>query len=322
MKICVLGAGGFIGHHLVKRLKNDLHFVRGYDLKKPEFEASPADVFHVADLRDPFEAMEALSGCERVYHLAANMGGIGYIEFHKAEIVRDNTVIDINVLEAARQCGVKRMLFTSSACAYPVHIQESVYAAPLREEEAYPAAPEDGYGWEKLYMERMCRHWREDWDLNTCVARLHNAYGPLGTYDGGREKSPAAICRKVALAQDGGDIEVWGDGKQSRTFCYIDDAVEALIRVMDSNFSEPINVGTDELVTIDELVDMVAGIAGKTLKKIYKLAAAQGVRGRNCDISKFRRLYGWAPSTPLKVGIEKTYRWIESELKKTGRIKY
>lgn len=321
MKIVVTGAGGFIGHHLVKRLKKDLHFVRGYDLKKPEFEPSPADVFRIADLRDPYEAMEALDGCDQVYHLASDMGGIGYIATNRAEIVRNNTLIDLNVLEAARSNGVVRLLYSSSACVYNIDIQDCVYAAPLREEQAYPAKPEAGYGEEKLYMEQMCRYWKEDWNVNTCCVRFHNIFGELGTYDGGREKSPAAICRKVALAPDGGEIEIWGDGKQTRTYCYIDDAVEGLIRVMNSNHGDPINIGTDELVTIDELVDLVCRIAGKTLKKVYNATAPQGVRGRNCDISFFKKTFGWVPATPLKVGLEKTYRWIESELRKTGRVR-
>ncbi|TLZ78160.1 MAG: NAD-dependent epimerase/dehydratase family protein, partial [Methanobacteriota archaeon] len=222
-RVLVTGAGGFIGHHLVKRLVVEGCWVRGVDLKVPEYEPSPAHEFELLDLRRWENCVRAARGVEEVYNLAANMGGIGFIESHKAEIMHDNVLINVHMLEAARLNGVKRYLYTSSACVYPAYRQNSADVTPLKEEDAYPADPEDGYGWEKLFSERQCRHYYEDYGLETRVVRFHNIYGPLGTYDGGREKSPAAICRKIALAEDGGEIEVWGDGSQTRSYCYIDD---------------------------------------------------------------------------------------------------
>jgi nucleoside-diphosphate-sugar epimerase len=255
-----------------------------------------------------------------VYALAANMGGIGFIHSHKAEISRDNVLINTHALEAARLNGVGRFLYTSSACVYPGYRQDSPDVTPLREEDAYPADPEDGYGWEKLYTERLCRHYREDFGLETRVVRFHNIFGPLGTYDGGREKSPAAICRKVALAADGDAVEVWGDGKQTRSYCYVDDCVEGIHRLMRSDFPGPLNLGQDRLISVDELVDIVADLAGKRLRKRYDLSKPQGVRGRNSDNTRLREVLGWEPRVSLEKGLEHTYHWIQSRLVEAGRL--
>ena len=248
------------------------------------------------------------------------MGGIGFIETNKGEIVRDNTLINIHTIEAARQNGVKRFFDTSSACIYPGYLQNSPEVTPLREEDAYPADAEDGYGWEKLYMERVCRHYREDFGLETRIVRFHNIYGPLGTYDGGREKSPAAICRKVALAEDGEAIDVWGDGQQTRSYCYIDDCVEGIYRLMRSDFADPLNLGTDRLVSINELVDVVARVAQKRILRTHDLSKPQGVRGRNSNNDKLRQVLSWEPSITLQEGIAKTYSWIEGQLAEAGRL--
>jgi nucleoside-diphosphate-sugar epimerase len=242
------------------------------------------------------------------------MGGIGFIEQNKAVIVRDSSLVNLHTIEAARENGVKRFLFTSSACVYPGYLQKKPDVTPLKEEDAYPADAEDGYGWEKLYMERTCRHYREDFGLETRIVRFHNIFGPLGTYDGGREKSPAAICRKVALAKDGGTIEVWGDGNQTRSYCYIDDCVEGIYRLMRSDYHEPLNLGQDRLISINELVDMVATIAGKSIKRTHNLTAPQGVRGRNSDNSRLRQVLQWEPQISLEQGMATTYRWIASQL--------
>lgn len=313
-KILITGAGGFIGHHLVKYLKAKGFWVRGVDIKYPEFEQTLADKFDLLDLRRWENCFAAVGGVEQVYHLAANMGGIGFIETHKAEIVRDNILINIHMLEAARINGIDKFLFTSSACIYPGYKQNSPNITPLKEEDAYPADAEDGYGWEKLYAERACRHYYEDYGLKTYVVRFHNIYGPLGTYDGGREKSPAAICRKVTLAKQLDEIEVWGDGKQTRSYCYIDDCVEGIYRLMQSDYHDPINLGTDRMVTIDRLVDIIANIAGKKITKRYDLTKPQGVRGRNCDTAKLRQVLKWEPKVSLEEGLRYTYEWIKNQL--------
>jgi GDP-D-mannose 3',5'-epimerase len=320
-RVLVTGAGGFIGHHLVNYLVDRGHWVRGVDVKPPEYSPSRAQEFELLDLRRWSNCLQAARGVEEVYNLAANMGGIGFISAHKAEVMHDNVLINMHMLEAARLNGVKRYLYTSSACVYPGYRQESPEVTPLKEEDAYPADPEDGYGWEKLFSERQCRHYWEDYGLETRVVRFHNIYGPLGTYDGGREKSPAAICRKIALAEDGGEIEVWGDGKQTRSYCFIDDCVEGIHLLMRSDFREPLNLGSDRLVTINELVDLVAKIASKNIRRRHDLTKPQGVRGRNSDNARLRAVLKWEPQVSLEKGLEKTYRWISSMLERKGHEK-
>jgi nucleoside-diphosphate-sugar epimerase len=315
VRALVTGAGGFIGHHLTTLLKQRGYWVRGVDLKYPEFGDTRADEFEIRDLRRWEETLAATAKVDQVYNLAANMGGIGFIEHNKAVIMHDNVLINTHMVEAARQSGVLRYLYTSSACVYPGYLQQSVDVAPLKEDDAYPADPEDGYGWEKLYSERQCRHYFEDFGLQTRVVRFHNIFGPLGTYDGGREKSPAAICRKIALAQDGDEIEVWGDGQQTRSYCYIDDCVEGIFRLMQSDYHAPLNLGQDRLISINELVDMVAAVAEKQIRRRHNLSAPQGVRGRNSDNTRLREVLGWEPSVTLEDGLRETYRWIERQVR-------
>ena len=314
VRVLVTGAGGFIGHHLTKYLVEHGYWVRGVDIKEPEYEPTAADEFRLLDLTKWENCLQATEGVDEVYGLAANMGGIGFIESHKAEIVRDNTLMNLQSIEAARANGVKRYLYTSSACIYPGYFQDKTDVTPLREEDAYPADAEDGYGWEKLYMERVCRHYTEDFGLDTRVVRFHNIFGPLGTYDGGREKSPAAICRKVALANGDDEIEVWGDGEQTRSYCYIDDCVEGIYRLMRSDHRDPINLGQDRMISINELVEIVSRLAGKTIRKRYDLSKPQGVRGRNSDNTRLREVLKWEPQISLEDGLQSTYEWIESQV--------
>lgn len=319
-KVLVTGAGGFIGHHLVKYLVEKGYWVRGVDLKQPEFGDSAAHEFEVLDLRRYDNCLVAARGVDEIYHLAADMGGIGYITAYHADIARHDTFINMHMLEAARHQGASRLLFSSSACVYPQYLQKSPDVTPLKEPDAWPADPEEGYGLEKLFMEKMCQYYREDYGLETRVVRFHNVYGPLGTYEGGKEKAPAAICRKVALAADGSEIEIWGDGKQTRSFMHIDDCVEGIYRLMRSDFHEPLNLGTDEMVTINELVDIVSEIAGKTLVKQHDLSKPQGVRGRNSDNTLLREALEWEPRVSLREGLAPTYEWIEGELRRAGRV--
>jgi GDP-D-mannose 3', 5'-epimerase len=320
-RLLVTGGGGFIGHHLIKRLKSDGHWVRGADLKYPEYENTPADEFEILDLRRWEDCLKATRGeIDQVYNLAADMGGIGYITANHADIARNNILINAHMLEASRQNAVKRFLFSSSACVYAQSKQKDAEVAPLREEDAFPADPEPGYGWEKLYAEELNRYYWHDFKFETRIVRFHNVYGPLGTYDGGKEKAPAAISRKVALAEDGDHIEIWGDGKQTRSFMYVDDCVEGLLRIMASDYHDAINLGTEEIVTINQLVDLVCKVAGKRLKKRHNLTGPQGVRGRNSDNSRLRTVLGWEPSITLSAGLKKTYPWIERELRKAGRL--
>jgi GDP-D-mannose 3',5'-epimerase len=319
--LLVTGAGGFIGHHLVKRLKADGHWVRGVDLKYPEYEASPADEFEVLDLRRWDNALMATRGnIDEVFNLAADMGGIGYITAFHADIARNNILINAHMLEAARQNGLKRFLFSSSACVYAQSKQTNAEVAPLREEDSFPAEPEPGYGWEKLYAEQLCRYYQSDYGFETRIVRFHNVYGPLGTYDGGKEKAPAAICRKVALANDPGEIEVWGDGHQTRSFMYVDDCVEGLVRLMACDYRDPLNLGTEELVTINQLVELVADVAHKRIAKNHNLAGPQGVRGRNSDNHRLYETLGWQPCITLRQGLSRTYPWIEKELRKASLV--
>jgi len=273
-------------------------------------------------LRKWDECLMATRGeIDEVYNLAADMGGIGYITANHADIARNNILINAHMLEASRQNRAKRFLFSSSACVYAQSKQKSADVTPLKEEDAFPAEPEPGYGWEKLYAEELCRYYWHDYKFETRIVRFHNVYGPLGTYDGGKEKAPAAISRKVALAQDGGEIEVWGDGQQTRSFMYVDDCVEGLIRIMASQYRDALNLGTPELVTIDELVDMVCEVAGKRLSKRHNISGPQGVRGRNSDNTLLHKVLGWEPTLPLRQGLAITYPWIEQQLRAAGRIR-
>lgn len=318
-RILVTGAGGFIGHHLTKRLKRDGFWVRAVDIKSPEYEPSDADEFKLLDLRLWSHCLLATSGIDEVYNLAADMGGIGYISASHAAISRNNTLINTHMLEASRVGHVKRFLFSSSACVYAQSKQNEAEVTPLKEEDAYPADAEKGYGWEKLWAEQLCQYYREDYGLDTRIVRFHNVYGPLGTYEGGREKAPAAISRKVAVLEDGGEIEVWGDGRQTRSFMYVDDCVEGLLRLMASDYVHPLNLGTEELISIDGLVDLVSKIAGKKLIKRHDLSKPQGVRGRNSDNSRLRQVLGWEPSIPLEQGLASTYNWIQEQVTGANR---
>ncbi len=314
-KILVTGAGGFIGHHLVSFLKRKGYWVRGVDLKLPEFCSTDADEFELLDLRRWENCLRATAGMDHVYALAADMGGMGFISAHHAQILHNNSLINIHTLEAARENGVKRYLYTSSACIYPEFKQTKTDVAPLKENDAYPAQPQDAYGWEKLIAERLCTHYREDYGIETRIVRFHNIFGPLGTWDGGREKAPAAMCRKIALSKllGKGEIEIWGDGQQTRSFCYIDDCVEGLYKLMQSDFNRPLNLGQDRMVTIDQLADMVAEIADYPVAKRH-VSGPEGVRGRNSDNTLLRRVLGWEPSISLEKGLARTYPWIEEQV--------
>ena len=314
MKALVTGAGGFIGGHLVKYLKGRGYEVRGADIKLPEYGETAADEFMQVDLRELDNCMNATAGMDEVYHLAADMGGIGYITANLAGVSVNNTWIDSKMLEASRRNKVGRIFYSSSACAYPAYLQEGADVTPLKESDAYPAMPEEGYGWEKLYAEKLFEYYAKDHGMNVSVARFHNIYGPYGTYDGGKEKAPAAISRKIAKAKDGDTIEVWGDGEQTRSFMYVDDCVDGIYRLTQSDFSDPINLGTDRLVTVNELVDLIAAAAGKRIEKRHDTSQAQGVRGRNSDNSLLAKVLNWEPPTSLEDGLRATYKWIEERV--------
>jgi GDP-D-mannose 3', 5'-epimerase len=316
--VLVAGAGGFIGGHLVAHLRNQgVSQIRAVDRKPISewYQAFPDVENLTLDLSERPACDTAAAGMTRIYNLAADMGGMGFIETHKAECML-SVLINTHLLMAAREADVSRFFFSSSACVYNADLQTDTQVTALREEDAYPGMPEDGYGWEKLFSERMCRHFREDFGLETRIARYHNVYGPNGTYDGGREKAPAAICRKVIEAKLTGnkDIEIWGDGEQTRSFMYIDDCIKGSEMIFEGDFLPPINLGSDRLISINGLVDMVENIAGIKLNRIYNLDAPKGVRGRNSDNTLMQATHGWAPDTTLEVGMERTYRWIYDEI--------
>ncbi len=315
-KVLVTGAGGFIGHHLVTFLKEHGYWVRGVDLKYPEFAPTDADEFEILDLRRWADALQAARGVDEVYALAADMGGMGYISSHHAHILHSNLLINLNTIEAARINDVQRYLYTSSACVYPEYLQTETNVTPLKEDDAYPAQPQDAYGWEKLITERLNMHYRDDYGMQTYVVRFHNIFGPLGTWEGGREKAPAALCRKIAVAKLTGnpEIEIWGDGEQTRSFCYIDDCTTGIYRLIRSDYHDPLNLGQDRMVTINELADIIADIAGITIVKQH-VDGPQGVRGRNSDNSRLREVLNWEPEISLEAGLATTYAWIEDQVR-------
>jgi GDP-D-mannose 3',5'-epimerase len=315
-KILVNGAGGFIGGHLVQRLKDEGYWVRAVDVKPHDFVRPPADEFILGDLRDPGVVKRVVEGIDEVYQLAADMGGAGYIFTgeHDAALTHNSATINLNTLEFGTRAGVKRFFYSSSACIYPEYNQLDPDNPKCSEESAYPAAPDSEYGWEKLFSERLYGSYMRNYKVQVRVARFHNIFGPLGTWQGGREKSPAALCRKIAEAPDGGEIEIWGDGKQTRSFLIVDECVEGVRRLMDSDFAGPVNVGSEEMVTINRLAEIIMEIAGKQLR-IKHIPGPLGVRGRNSDNHLIRQRLGWEPSRPLREGLATTYAWIADQVR-------
>jgi nucleoside-diphosphate-sugar epimerase len=318
--VLVCGAGGFIGGHLVKRLKQDGYWVRGVDLKHNEYTDTEADDFAIGDLRLPHFCQSIIDRkFDEVYQLAADMGGAGYIFTgeHDADVMHNSASINLNILDACRKRSIRNIFYSSSACIYPAYNQLDPDNPKCSEESAYPADPDSEYGWEKLFSERAYMAFRRNYGLKTHIARYHNIFGPEGTWKGGKEKAPAAICRKVAMARAGDAIDIWGDGKQTRSFLYIDECVEGSTRLLRSEFAGPVNIGSDEMVTINQLVDMVADIAGKKIEKKH-IAGPLGVRGRNSDNALIRNQLGWAPTSRLRDGLETTYKWIETQVRRNN----
>ena len=317
-KVLVTGAGGFIGHHLATYLKSLGYWVRGVDLHYPEFTQINTDEFLLLDLRRWENGLRATAGIDEVYALAADMGGMGFISANHASILHNNALINVHTLEAARLNHVQRYLYTSSACIYPEYRQREANVTPLKEEDAYPAEPQDAYGWEKLMAERLCLYYYEEYGLDTRIVRFHNIFGPYGTWKGGREKAPAALCRKIATAKLTGtpEVDIWGDGEQTRSFCYIDDCVTGIYQLMCSDYTAPLNLGQDRLVSINQLADMIAEVAGFPIIKRH-VPGPQGVRGRNSDNTRLRQVLGWEPTISLEEGLASTYAWIEGLVEKT-----
>lgn len=314
-KALVCGAGGFIGGHLVNRLKSEGYWVRAVDLKENEYDNDAADEFIIGDLRDPVFTNKVVNGVDEVYQLAADMGGAGYIFTgdHDADVMHNSAMCNLNVLEAMRQNGIKKVFYSSSACMYPEHNQLDPHNPKCSEDSAYPAAPDSEYGWEKLFSERLYFAYNRNYGFEAKVARFHNIFGPLGTWKDGKEKAPAALCRKVAEAADGSFIEVWGDGKQTRSFLIVDECLEGIRRLMESDFSGPVNIGSEEMVSINDFAKMAIEISGKNLA-IKNIEGPTGVRGRNSDNKLIKEKLGWAPSLPLREGMEKTYTWINQQV--------
>jgi len=314
--VLVGGAGGFIGGHLVRRLKAEGFRVRGVDLKENEYSRLPADEFLLGDLRDPNVVREAVQGIDAVYQLAADVGGAGYLVTgeHDAAVMHNSATINLNMLEYGRLAGVKKFFYSSSACIYPEYNQRDPENPKCSEDSAYPAAPDSEYGWEKLFSERLYLSYARNHGVEVRIARFHNIFGPYGTWRGGREKAPAALCRKVAEAAPDGEIEIWGDGRQTRSFLYIDECIEGVRRLMESNFTGPVNIGSEEMISINNLAFMIAGIAGKNIT-LRHIDGPLGVRGRNSDNRLIAEKLGWAPSRPLAEGIATTYKWIEAQVR-------
>jgi len=321
-KALVCGAGGFIGSHLVKKLKREGFWVRGVDLKYPEFSKTAADEFIIGDLREQKVCIDILDyPFDEVYQLAADMGGAGYIftGYHDADVMHNSATINLNMVHYGHKAGIKKIFYSSSACIYPKYNQMDPDNPKCSEESAYPAVPDSEYGWEKLFSERMYFAYNRNYNMNICVARFHNIFGPEGAWNDGKEKAPAAICRKVAETDEGGEIEIWGDGKQTRSFLYIDECLEGVRRLMDSpTFRGPVNIGSEEMVTINKLAEIIMEVAGKKLS-LNHIDGPLGVRGRNSDNKLIKKELGWAPSKPLKDGIRETYKWISEQVKSTKK---